>query len=245
MIIMPARPRLAGRSPFWTPPPDPPPPALELGIAEKTGHNYSAWGQSSTINLPVTGVKSGDILVALLGIDSDQYLHWTLNAYDSANGWSLRHTRSRANGGGAVLTKVCDGTETSPTSMGISGSSQAWTYEVYRIEGADPSVVPHKNAWTGYDSNSTWFGSGAVTTTVDGCLLLTHVVGGWAPYSFTVPAPYVEEYDRTGGSGSGWTSISGASYIQPTAGAISIVHTCNAALWRSLLVHLAFKPAGT
>lgn len=241
MLIMPNRcVYTTGRSQFWMPPPSAP---LVLGIAEKTGHNYSAWDQTSNINLPITGVKSGDILVAMLGIDSDAFSQWTVNNVPS--GWSVRAQASRQNGGGAVVTKVCDGTETSPVVMGISGSSQAWTYEVFRIEGADPNVVPHKITQASYDTNSTWFGSGSVTTTVDGCLLLTHVVGGWAPYSFTVPAPYTEEYDRTGGSGSGWTSISGASYIQPTAGAISIIHTCSAGLNRSILTHTAFKPAGT
>jgi hypothetical protein len=219
---------------------------LTLGIAEQISVAYSAWGQSSTINLPVTGVKSGDILVAMLGVDSDAYLQFSYNQYDSAAGWQLRGSRVPANGSGAVLTKVCDGTETSPTSMGISGSAQSWSYTTYRIEGADPNPVPHKFSLNGYDSNSTWFGAPTITPTIDGCLLLTHVVGGWGSFNFSTPSPYTEQYDQTnGGSTGAWISMAGASYIQPTAGAIQPIHYCSASIWRSCLAHIAFKPAGT
>lgn len=244
MILMPGMKN--ARSSFWVPPPPPP---IELGIVDQGGVAYSSWNYWSAINLPLTaggGVKSGDVLVCNLAIDSDAYLQWNILQYDT--GWSLRTERSRANGGGAVLTKVCDGTETSPTSMAIGNweTAQSWSYHVYRVEGADPSIAPHKHSANGYDSNSTWMGVPSITPTVDGCLLLTHVVGGYGGQNFSTPAPYTEEYDQTnGGSTGSWVSTTGASYIQPTAAAIQPIHYCSGSIWRSLLSHMALKPAGT
>lgn len=243
MIILPGM--RSGRSPFWVPPPAPPAPPLELGIMEHNGNRYSAWNTWSAIVLPIAGgaspVKSGDLLVAFLAIDSDGINQFTNITADT--GWVMKGIRSRTNGGGAVMVKVCDGTETTPTSMAINGSAQAWGYEVFRIEGADPTTAVHGDTYLNWDSNSTNFTPNSITTTKSGCLHLTFCVGGWAAFTFTVPAPYTEEFDRAGNGGSGWTSFCGGSYIQPeAANQPAGNHVCSAGLNRSLLHHMAIAP---
>ncbi|MEE8606717.1 MAG: hypothetical protein V3S55_03855 [Nitrospiraceae bacterium] len=253
MLILPNCPRLIaptarvhGASRHWRKWPDPPAPALELGLVEQYNNAYSSYNTWSSIVLPLTDVKSGDVLIAELSIDSDLPGQWSMGTYDT--GWVLKGWRSNQYGGGATLMKVCDGTETSPTSMGFTGSgtTQSWAYHVYRVEGADPSTTPHAFGQNYYGSNSTWFGTPSLTSTVSGCLWLSHVMAAYPNGTFTVPAPWTEEYDSTTGGGTGnWHSHSGASYLKPGIGADRPIHTCSISVKRGYLSLIVLKPAGT
>lgn len=240
MIILPGRPKVTlGRSQFWVPPPAPP---LVLGIIEESGQDYSAWGQTSNINLPITlGVKSGDMLVLELSLDSDAYLQYSFNNYPA--GWSLRGSRVRAHGAGATFVKVCDGTETTPVVFGISGSVQSWSYHAYRVEGAEPDLAHVQHANRGWDSSDSYFVTSTLTPPVDGCLLLSHVVASYGGKTWTVDGPYTETYDRTnGGATASWISSAGASYMQPTAAATNANHHPSATGWRIFLGLTSLRP---
>jgi hypothetical protein len=235
MIIMPGM--KSGRSSFWTPPPVPP---LDLDVYAQGAANG---GTSSSLNLPFpSGIIANSLLLAMLAPDSDATNQFSFN---TPAGWTLIHSRVRTRGAGAVFWKLASGSESGTENFSISATTQTWTGNMYRIEGHHATSPIDKSNATGFDSNSTWFGCNALTATYDNSLHCHYVVGGWGPYAFSTPANYTQQFDRSPGSGGGYTSNAGNTRRLATAASQQPISTCTASLWRSLLSHVIIRPAGT
>jgi hypothetical protein len=183
--------------------------------------NQAAGSTSGTVNLTVpTGVQGQDVLVMVASAAT--------TSITTPAGWDLVRTETPSTGLTATLyKKVAAGSAGSPSSdigaaiavaPGTAGIHTAASLVAWR--GVDPTAPINVSNFVAYTSGTTSWTGPSVTTTVDGCDILTAIVdkNSVNPINFTPPSGYTTRASAVPSSGTGKTDSVIASKAGGSAG---------------------------
>ena len=111
-------------------------------VAERATSKVTSNNTSHAVTLPVTGVASGDLLIAAIAWDCAT---GTVTLTGWTAGWTLIAENPHATGAYAstLYYKICDGSETSPLTLTTSGAEQS-VHRVWRfsVGSHNASIAP-------------------------------------------------------------------------------------------------------
>jgi len=138
--------------------------ALAFGNVENTDWKYTDTNGTS-ISAALPSYSNGELGVLVC------YLDTSIANFSTPSGWDPHDAANDANGGMAIFTRTCTGSEGSTVTVSAS-SGGATNIQVLalRITGHDTTTPYNVSAFTSPGGGSNW-NSPSITTTVDGCLL--------------------------------------------------------------------------